>query len=84
MADKYQRTMHIMGYEPRANPGIPTSQQDNSLDVEDCSRAGSVPTIQGLATTDDQGRPSVDTYGMHKRVNEAAEKSFLEFKRNWT
>eukprot|EP00975_Prorocentrum_lima_P051283 10741693-Prorocentrum_lima.AAC.1 len=60
MAGWYQRAMHIMGFEPRTNPGGPRSQQINNLDFDVCSGAGSVLMIQGVATTDAQGRPSVE------------------------
>eukprot|EP00975_Prorocentrum_lima_P014775 3133196-Prorocentrum_lima.AAC.1 len=58
MGGRYQRALHIMGLELRARLGTPRSQQDNNLDVDAGSGAGSVSMIQGGATTDDQGRPS--------------------------
>eukprot|EP00975_Prorocentrum_lima_P051329 10750637-Prorocentrum_lima.AAC.1 len=49
---RWQCTIWVSNH---TNPGIPRSQDNKELDFEDCSGAGSVPMVQGVATTDSQG-----------------------------
>eukprot|EP00975_Prorocentrum_lima_P001228 264184-Prorocentrum_lima.AAC.1 len=75
MAGRLQRAMYALGFHLRTDQGVPRSQVAEHFDFEDCSGAGSLPMVRGVATADAQGRPSVECCGVCNRVQEAAEEA---------